>query len=48
MSKLNKEKSDDILRPEGEKPYQLLSDRWEEDSKDGVEFLKNEGENGQF
>lgn len=46
MSKLNKEKSDDILRPEGEKPYQLLSDRWEEDSKDGVEILETRSTNG--
>lgn len=46
MSKLNKEKSDDILRPEGEKTYQLLSDRWEEDSNDGVEILETRSTNG--
>lgn len=46
MSKLNKEKSDDILRPEGEKPCQLLSDKWEEDSKDGVEILETRSTNG--
>lgn len=40
MSELNKEKRDDILRPERGKPWQLLSDKWQADSKEGVEFLE--------
>lgn len=48
MSELNKEKRDDILRPERGKPGQLLSDKWKEDSKDGVEFLKTRGNHEQF